>query len=97
VKKLFALLAVCSLAVFVGCDDKKTTAKPETKTGGTFVQTNRADVTAHTDVTHTKVVGTETVHHTDTRVNTVVVPAKTTPGDRGPGLPGDKDKKPGDK
>jgi len=85
VKKVFALLAVAALAA-VGCDDKKSTNKPENKTGGTYVQTNKAETTVHTEVTHTKVVGTETATHTDTKVNTVTKPA----------LPdGGKDKKPG--
>ncbi len=87
-KKLFALLAVAALAA-VGCDDKKSTAKPENKTGGTYLQTVKTDTTVHTDVTHTKVIGVETATHTDTKVHTVTT---TKPGDKGPGLPDGKGK-----
>ena len=92
-KKLFALLAVCSVAVFAGCDDKKSTGKPSNATtGGTYEKkdTVRHDVTAtvtNTVLQHTAV---------ETRVNTVAV-TKTvdvskTP-EKGPGLPaGDRDK-----
>jgi hypothetical protein len=98
VKKIFALLAVCSLAIFVGCDDKKSTGKPtNATTGGTYVKTDtvRHDVTA--TVTDTVIHNTRA----DTRLNTVVVTttvAGTKPTD-GPKPPpaGDKDKKPGDR
>jgi hypothetical protein len=91
VKKLFAVLAVFALAA-VGCDDKKTSAKPGDK-GTVVVQTNKAEQTVHTDVTHTKIVGTETVHKTDTRVHTVEVPnTKTEKGPTPPAGGGDKPK-----
>ena len=90
-KKLFALLAVVSLAA-IGCDDKsKTTGKPTSATnaGGTYVQTD----TARRDVTNTATA--TVVHNTvaETRVNTVLVTTTVT-GKKpdGPGLPGDKDK-----
>ena len=88
-KKLFALLAVVSLAA-IGCDDKKSTGKPTDATkGNTYGQTNtvRADVT--TRVTDTVVVNTATDTRTNTVVATTTVPAKKAPD--GPGLPkGDK-------
>jgi hypothetical protein len=96
VKKLFALLAVCSLAVFVGCDDKKSTGKPSNATtGGTYDKkdTVRHDVNA--TVTNTVVQHTAVETNTKTVAVTKTVDATKTP-DKGPGLPDSKDKKPGD-
>ena len=92
-KKLFALLAVVSLAA-IGCDDKsKTTGKPSTQTtGGNYVKTDTVKVEAHATVTNTVNVNTAVI--TDTK--TVAV-TKTVEGRKpdGPGLP--PEKKPGDK
>ena len=87
-KKLFALLAVFTLAA-VGCEDKKSTGKPSSATqGGTFVKTDtvKHESTAH--VTNTVVQHTAAVTETKTVEKTVTV--NKTP-DKGPGLPnGDK-------
>jgi hypothetical protein len=89
VKKLFALLAVFSLAA-VGCQDSKTSNKPA-GTGGTYDKTNKVE--AHTTV---KVTDTIVEHkQTETKVGTehanVKVPDKTKP--EGPSTPPKGDSK----
>ena len=85
-KKILAIMAVCSLAA-IGCDDKKSTGGKTTNAekGGTWVQTNtvRSDVTNR--VTNTVVVNTAVETRTATVGNTVTVPGTTKP--TGPGLP----------
>jgi len=84
-KKLFALLAVASLAA-VGCNDNKTTGKPSNATtGGTFVKTDtvRHDVTV--PLTNT------VIHNTAVETNTKTV-EKTVTKPGGPGLPDGKGK-----
>lgn len=73
-KKIFALLAVAALAA-VGCDDKKTTAKPPSTTGGTYDVTKTAHGEAHTAVTNTVFEHKATVTDTKTDVKTVTKPA----------------------
>ena len=72
-KKLFALLAVVSLAA-IGCDDKKSTGRPSNATtGGTYVKTDTVKVETHATVTDTVKVNTQGVLDTKTvRVTTTV-------------------------
>jgi hypothetical protein len=89
VKKLFALVAVVSLAA-IGCEDKKSTnSKP---TGGTYEKTNKVETHATVKVTDTVKEHTVANTHTATEHNTVKVPDKTTKPE-GPTPPkGDKPK-----
>lgn len=85
-KKLFALLAVCSLAA-IGCDDKKSTKKVDSAaTGGTYMRTDKVGVDKTVRVTDTVIVDTKVVADTKTVKATVTVPAGS------PKLP-DHDKK----
>ena len=73
-KKLFALLAVVSLAA-IGCDDKKsTTAKPEGRTtGGVYVKTDTIQKDTTVRITDTVVVNTNTIVNTDKVLATTTV------------------------
>jgi hypothetical protein len=100
VKKLFALLAVFSLAA-IGCDDKsKSTGKPTNATqGGTYMKTDTREHDVTNKVTNTVVQNTVDVTRVHTAATTVTV-NKTPDKGPGPSVPpagGDKDKKPGDK
>ena len=65
-KKLFALLAVVSLAA-IGCDDKKSTGKPSNATtGGTYVKTDTVKVEVPGTVIDTVKVTTATITDTKT-------------------------------
>jgi hypothetical protein len=94
VKKIFALLAVFSLAA-IGCDDKKTTGKPSSATtGGTYVKTDTRAVDVTKTVVNTVVQGTEVV--TNTKTVAVTRTVDRTPEKGGPGLPGDPKKNGGE-
>ena len=90
-KKLFALLAVVSLAA-IGCDDKKSTGKPSNATtGGTYLKTDTVKVETTATVTDTVKVNTAVV--TDTKTVKVT---KTEKGD-GPVPPPTDGPKKGDR
>jgi hypothetical protein len=96
VKKLFALLAVVALAA-VGCDDKKTTAKPPDKTSGASVPST------HMTPDSTKTPATHSSPSTASALSTSSSPSKpdTAPPKKpeGPAVPpaGDSKDKKGDK
>jgi hypothetical protein len=81
VKKLFALLAVAALAA-VGCDDKKTTAKPADKT------------TPHTTPMTTPLTTPATTPATTVHATPATTPTSTKSDTKkdGPNLPDGKEK-----
>ena len=97
-KKLFALLAVVSLAA-IGCDDKKSTPKPtNATTGGTYEKKDTVKVETHATVTNTVVQHTAVITDTKTVAVTRTIDAGKKPVG-GPDVPpaGGPDKKPGDR